>query len=114
MYNKRRKSATYEYILCYILSPNSLSRLIKVENLKKSTNKIRNLCLIKIQNIKKKKKSTNNSHIKNSDKTNAFPLANCSVESSGKMKNNRSIHTSRCIVVLSILLNDYTTMYACC
>ena len=30
---------------------------------------------------------------------------------------NRDIwsnHTSRCIVVLSVLLDDYTTVYACC
>ena len=25
-----------------------------------------------------------------------------------------SIHTSRCIIVLNVLLEDYTTAYACC
>ena len=28
--------------------------------------------------------------------------------------NTWSIHTSRCIIVLSILLEDYTTAYVCC
>ena len=30
------------------------------------------------------------------------------------LEQNWSIHTSRCIVVLSVLLEDYTTVYACC